>query len=110
MDEEDLMELEAARQIMEEQGKEKRGNKASVHAYNKAGLMARAEALDTKFPFTDSYVTKCKPLELDEKDVEDDIKRLVGVQPYQRNLIRRGWVNCLQCNDTLSCTCSGLGD
>ncbi len=77
MDGESLMELDAARQIMEEQGKERRAGNASVHAYNKAGLLARAETIDARLPFTDSYVTKCKPLELDEKDVQDDIKRLV---------------------------------
>ncbi len=81
MDEESLMELEAARQIMEEQGKERRANNATAYAYNKAGLLARAEAIDARLPFTDSFVTKCKPLELDEKDVEDDIKRLVVVTP-----------------------------
>ncbi len=75
------MELQAARQIMEEQGKERRTNNATPHAYNTAGLLACAEAIDTRLPFTDSFVCKCNTLELDEKDVEDDIKRLVVVTP-----------------------------
>ncbi len=94
MDGENLMELDAARQIMEEQGKERRAGNASAHAYNKAGLLACTEAMDARLPFTDSFVTKCKLLELDNEDVHDDIKRLVVATLPMRTYSAGRWVNC----------------
>ncbi|CAM9216839.1 unnamed protein product [Discosporangium mesarthrocarpum] len=100
-----MMELKAAREMMEEQSAKKAAEEAegtgrrdatqalaakeaAKAAYNKAGLLQKAEEISLNLPWEET-LTVCEfPLELE--DVHDDLKREVSFYTNSLEAVKRG--------------------
>eukprot|EP00611_Tribonema_gayanum_P032262 TRINITY_DN9546_c0_g1_i1.p1 TRINITY_DN9546_c0_g1~~TRINITY_DN9546_c0_g1_i1.p1 ORF type:complete len:308 (+),score=113.87 TRINITY_DN9546_c0_g1_i1:207-1130(+) len=80
-DEDAMMELEAAKRMMEEQSAEREQAQhevaqAKAHAYNKAGLLQMLKQVSRELPWPETLTITGIPLELE--DVHDDLQREVA--------------------------------